>query len=117
MPNYIPKEVSLMNTPLQLLIPIKEVKSGVKTKTAFIEGRVFFANFKTYGGTERLSNDKYVIEDTAKVVCWYDTDIKADCRIKNLNDGVEYEIINRPEDINQQHQFLSFKVRAVLGGA
>lgn len=116
MPNYIPKEVSLMNTPLQLLVPTKTVVNGVKKKD-FTEGRVFFASFKTYGGTERLSNDKYIIEDTAKVVCWYDTDIKADCRIKNLNDGVEYEIINRPEDLNQQHQFLSFKVRAVLGGA
>ena len=116
MPNYIPKEVSLMNTPLQLLVPTKTVVNGVKKKD-FVEGRVFFASFKTYGGTERLSNDKYIVEDTAKVLCWYDTDIKADCRIKNLNDGVEYEIINRPEDINQQHQFLSFKVRAVLGGA
>lgn len=113
---YIPKEVSLMNTPLQLLVPTKTVSNGVKKKT-YQDVRVFFANFKTYGGTETTVNDKYSVEDTAKVVCWYDTDIKADCRIRNLNDNVEYEIINRPEDLNQQHQFLSFKVQAILGGA
>lgn len=116
MPNYIPKEVSLMNTPLQLLIPTPVISGGVKSKE-YQEGKIFFANFKTYGGTEKIVNNKYSIEDTAKIVCWFDTDIKSDCRIRNLNDGLEYDIINKPEDLNQQHQFLAFKVRAVLGGA
>lgn len=116
MANYVPKEASYMNTPLELYIPTETRVKGVLKKT-YTKDMTFFASFKTYGGTEREVNGVTVIEDTADIVCWYHPNIKSNCRIRNLNDGTDYEVMGRPENINQQNQFLKFKVKAVVGGA
>ena len=114
MANYVPKEASCMNTALQLLTCTKRTVKGVN-KPEYIEDKVFFASFKSYGGSEKIVNDILTVEDTAVVVCWYDPAITSDCRIKLLSDGSIYEIINKPENINQQNQFLKFKVRGIGG--
>lgn len=120
--------------PLVLLIPksIKQVKGVNKKEYPTIEEalsvkdqnnnsiNLFFGSFKTYGGTEnkeKIINGIYVIEDTANIETWYRPDITSNCRIARANDGAVFEIINEPEDINQRHQFLKFKVRRVKGGA
>ncbi len=120
--------------PLVLLIPkaIKQVKGVNKKEYPTIEEalsiknknndsiNLFFGSFKTYGGTEtreKSINGIYAIEDTANIETWYRPDIKANCRIARANDNAIFEIINEPEDINQRHQFLKFKVRRVKGGA
>lgn len=105
----------VLNTPLQLKVPKEVIKSGVKTKV-YEDGILFYSTFKTYGGTETEINGKYSIEDTADVVCYYDPLITSDCKVLNLNTNIEYEILNAPEDINQRHQYLKFKVRAIYGG-
>lgn len=78
---------------------------------------VFFGSFKTYGGTEKTINGIYAIEDTANVETWYRPDIVSNCRIARASDNAIFDIINEPEDINQRHQFLKFKVKRIKGGA
>lgn len=111
------------NVPFVLLIPTTQTISGVLKKTfptveeaMQTESNLFYGTFKTYGGTEHDVNGVYSIEDTANVETWYRPDIKSSCRIVRI-DGAVYEIINEPEDINQRHQFLKFKIKRVKGGA
>lgn len=110
--------------PLILLTPNYVNKSGVETKTFLSveeaiknKDNLFFGTFKTYGGTERDTNGIYSIEDTANIKTWYRPDIKSECRIARANDGAIFEIINEPEDVNQRHQFLLFKVKRIKGNA
>lgn len=106
-------------TPMKLLIPTYTTKQGVKVKSypTSANGILIFGTFKTYGGTEKVVNDVLAVEDTANIETWYRTDINSNCRIELAESGAQYEIIGQPEDINQRHQWLKFKVRRVKGGA
>ena len=114
---YRPSEAAQMRTPLRLQTPVKAVSYAVNKKTWQDADGVIMANFKTYGGTEVNNNGVLSVEDTAQVVCFYRPDITGGCRIVRLTDGVVFEILGVPEDIEQAHQFLKFKVRRVKGGA
>lgn len=49
--------------------------NGVPTKT-YTEGTdVISLSAKSYGGTERVINNQYVVEDTMEVDTWYRPDI------------------------------------------
>lgn len=120
---FRPSEAAQMTTPLRLQKPTSAVSYGVNTKTYKNIDGVIWANFKTYGGTEKTDNGVLSVEDTAQVVCWYRPDIKSDCRVVLL-DGKEdtdnakrYEILGEPENIEQRNMFLKFKVRRIKGGA
>lgn len=116
--------------PLVLLIPksISKVKGVNRYEYPTIEEalamkdnnnnpiNLFFGSFKTYGGTEKTVNGIYSIEDTANIETWYRPDIASNCKIARASDNAIFDIINEPEDINQRHQFLKFKVRRVKGG-
>lgn len=110
-PTY--KNVSGVNKPIY---PSIEEALNVKDKKGN-SINLFFGSFKTYGGTERDINGVYSIEDTANIETMYRPDIKANCRIARANDDAIFDIINEPEDINQRHQFLKFKVKRIKGGA
>jgi hypothetical protein len=116
--------------PLVLLIPKISTKKGVTNKEyptvdeALAEKdkngnsiNLFFGSFKTYGGTEKTVNGVYSIEDTANIETMYRSDITGVCRIARAEDKAVFDIINEPEDINQRHQFLKFKVKRLKGGA
>lgn len=105
-----------MTTPLQILIASETVILGVLKKT-YTAGDIFLCNYKTYGGTESSNNGIRIVEDTADITTWYRPDIKANCRIKRLSDGAMFEVIGTPEDIEQRHQFIKFKIQRVRGGA
>lgn len=105
------------SVPIELLIPTYGREKAVDTKIYPDTGIRLNCSFKTYGGSEQQVNGIYSVVDTANVETWYRPDIKADCRIRLMETGDEFEIINRPEDINRRHQFVKFKVRAVKGGA
>ena len=104
-------------TPVSLLIPTYKTEKGVKVKTFPATGIRLNCSFKTYGGTEMLTNDAFTVIDTAIFETWYRPDIKADCRIKLFSTGQEYEIVGKPENIDMRNQFLRCKLRAVEGGA
>lgn len=102
------------NVPMFLFIPETITVKGSTKKKYPNEGELIYCNFKTFGGTEIKSNDSLIVEDTAVIETWYRPDVKADCRLKNV-DGTMYEILGTPENIYQQNQFLKFKIRAIKG--
>lgn len=116
---YRPTEAAQMTTALRLQTPTGKSSrvNGVLVKEYADNPDVIFANFKTFGGTERQSNNVYIVEDTAQIVCWYRPDIKADCRIVRLSDGAVYDIIGVPENIDERNMFMKFKIRRAKGGA
>ena len=115
------KPATPYTTAIELLIPTYSTSFGVPSKTYPAQGLRLNCSFKTYQGTSRGTeaerNDVFVVLDTATVETWFRTDIKADCRIRVLATGKEYEIINEPENIDMRNQFLKFMVRAVDGRA
>lgn len=113
--DYRPKEINHLDCAMRLHIPSYSEFNGVPHKEYPTNGPLFFANFKSYGGTERDVNGIYTIEDTATITTWYRPDLKSDCLVERLEDGAMFEIINEPEDINFRHQILVFKVKRVKG--
>lgn len=105
--------------PLLLLIPTYTKAYGVNTKTYpdISDGILIYGSFKTYGGTEKIVDGVYSIDDTANITTWYRPDIKSDCRIVVAATAAVYEIINEPENVNMRNQFIKFKVRRYKGGA
>lgn len=103
-------------TPLFYHAPIYKTVKGVAQKFPSDTGRLFYCTFKTFGGTETVVNGVTVVEDTAAVETWFDPDILAEGFVKDES-GKVYEILGTPEDIEQRHLHMKFKIRAVRGGA
>ena len=108
------------NVPLKLMVPEWQNVNGVRkpkyqTPESIADDMIFFASFRTFGGTETEHNGVYGIENTAVVETWYRPDIKADCRIALAETGEVYEILGEPENINMRNQFLKMKIRRVGG--
>lgn len=101
-------------TPVELFNPTYETVKGVTKKVYPETGELIFCSFKTYGGTETTINDQLAVVDTANVETWYRPDITSASKI--VLGGKKYEVMGEPEDIEQRHQFLKFKVRGVKGG-
>lgn len=101
--------------PMELLIPTASKVKGSLAKTYPEKGDTIFGRFRTFGGTELNANGTVVVENTATVETWYRSDIKADCRLR-VN-GINYEIIAEPENIEMRNQFMILKIRAMAGGA
>lgn len=104
-------------TPYMRLVASSESINGVPVKTYDPDGVVRFCNFSTYGGTEKVVNNVFAVEDTAQVVTWYEPDITSADRIRLLETGTDYDIIGEPENIEQRKQEMQFRVRRVKGGA
>ena len=112
--SYRPNEPFI--TPIELINPTgTQTIKGVDKKIYPDSGEVIWCSFKTYGGTETTANGVLTVVDTANVETWYRPDITTGSRIKLA--GKLYEVISVPEDIEQRHQFLKFKVRSVRGGS
>lgn len=107
------------SVPMALLIPTKKTESGVVIETfpAVAKGARFNGSFRTYGGTERMIDGVYAIEDTATIETWYRPDITSDCRIAVLTTGAVYEILGEPENISLRNQYLRIKVTRYKGNA
>lgn len=95
---------------------ITESKSyGVTVKTKST-GILFYASFKSFGGTEITLNDVISVQDTAIIETWFNPEITSECIITDTN-GKEYEILGTPENLSMRNQFMRFKVKAVNGSA
>lgn len=113
---YRPTEMNQMTTPMAIHKAIEKEEYGVIVRTYEKVGE-FFCNFKTYGGTEKEVNGVIAVEDTATLTCWFNPLITSNCTIERLSDGAKFEILGEPEDIEQRHMVMKFKVRRVVGGA
>lgn len=102
------------DTPIEVFNPTYETVKGVPKKVYPETGELVFCKFKTYGGTETTVNGVLTVVDTANVETWYRPDITSASQIR-LGSEV-YEVMGKPEDIEQAHQILKFKVRGVKGG-
>lgn len=114
---YRPDETKDMKTPLKLYVVKEYEKIKGVSKPIYEEAKdsIIYASFKTYGGSEREVNDRYVIEDTANIVTWYRPDIKSNCLLERLSDGAKFEILNEPENIDERNMFIKFKIKRYKG--
>lgn len=113
---YKPTEARDMRVPFKLLtVSGYEKVKGVTQPKSYIEKDLIYCSFKTYGGTEKDINGRYVIYDTANVVTWFRPDIQSDCRLKRMSDGALFEILNEPENIEMKNQYIKFKVQRIKG--
>lgn len=102
------------NVPAMLLKRSKAKINGVNQET-FAERPMFYCSAKSYGGTEKIVNGVYVIEDTWQIDTWYNPDFGKGDRIRFLDDNTEYEIVASPENINRRGQYMRFKVVSIGG--
>jgi len=111
--SYRPSEP--FTTPIELL-NVSELKTvrGVDVPVYPEKGETIFCSFKTYGGTESNVNGVLSVIQTANVETWYRPDITSSSRLRLGSQT--YEVMGEPEDLEQRHQFLKFKVRGVKGG-
>lgn len=109
---YRPSEP--FTTVIELLNPVYRKVKGVNVKEYESVGLIS-CSFKTYGGTESVENGVLSVIDTANVIAWYTPDITSSSQIR-LGSKI-YEVLGEPEDIEQRHQFIRFRVRGVRGGA
>lgn len=110
---YIPS--SLFIVPLKLFVPEYVTEKGSTKKIYNDANTIIFTSFKSFGGTEIKSNDVLIIEDTVTIETWYNPKITADCRL--YFGSKPYEIIGTPEDIENRHQYMRFKIKSIKGGA
>lgn len=103
---------------MKLLVPASTVVKGV-TKKVFPQPEdvreVFFGSFRTFGGTENMSNNVYTVYDTAVIDTWYNPAITSDCRVYICETGEIFDVISRPENIGMRHQYIQFKLQKVGG--
>lgn len=114
---YRPAEVKDMKVPFMLLVVDGYEKVKGVSQPIYKERDIIKCSFKSYGGTEKEVNGRYVILDTANVVTWYRPDIQSDCLLKRMSDGALFEIRNEPENIEMKNQFLKFQVQRIKGKA
>lgn len=111
-------KVQNFDTTFKLLIPTTTMVKGV-AKKVYPEPEdvetVFYGSFRTYGGTENMSNDVYTVFDTGVIDTWYNPTITTDCKVYICETGEIYDVNSRPENIDMRHQFMQFKVKKVGG--
>ncbi len=116
------RPISIFNIPMKILIPKWENILGTNKKIYpnqedVSADLIFYGSFKTFGGTEKVTNGLYSVEDTAVIETWFRPDILAECGIALLDSGRIYEIVGTPENIEMRNQFLKFKVKRLGGKA
>lgn len=118
---YNPLKSISMTTPAKLITVLEVNNTGGNVrKKQYIDAEtadIITVAVKTFGGTEKIVNDRLVLEDTATVITWYRPDITAGCRLLLLDDNSLWEIIGRPEDVDRRHQYLIIKCRSISAGA
>ena len=104
------------NVPARILHCTYTKINGVNTKN-YTEGEQIFVSARSFGGTEKTTNDTYTILDTMEVDTWYRPDITSIDRIMLLDDNSIWEIISSPENIDRRNQYLRFKIERIKGDA
>ena len=102
------------NVPAMLLKRSMRKVNGVNQES-FTEKTMFYCAAKSYGGTEKVVNGVYVIEDTWQIDTWYNPAFDKGDRIRFLDDNTECEILASPENINRRGQYMRFKVVRISG--
>lgn len=109
-------------TPMYLLNPTYKTVKGLRSPTypdpaKLTEDDLIFGTFRSYGGTDTVTNDLATVEKTGYVDTWYRSDIKSNTRLYIIPTGDIYEILGDPEDISLRHQYMKIRVRKIGGAA
>lgn len=99
---------------LHLKRSLKKV-NGVNQEKFTADKKPFYCSAKSYGGTEKVVNGVYVIEDTWVIDAYYNPSFSKGDKIRFLDDNSEFEILASPENINRRGQYMRFKVIAIGG--
>lgn len=114
---FKPAKAAEMRTLVQLREVVDEIKERGRIQRVYADSFIFPCNFSSHGGTQSVVDGLLVIDETATITCRYFPEIKANCCIKLLQSGAEYEIISEPENVEMRNMWLIFKVRRIKGGA
>lgn len=98
-----------------MIMKRKVTKVKGMTKEEFTDLSMFYCTAKSYGGTEKVVNNVYVIEDTWQIDTWFNPSISKGDKIRFLDDGNIYEVYASPENINRAGKYMRFKVVRVGG--
>lgn len=106
--------------PLPFNVPAMFLKRSIQKVNGvndpyYAEKTMFYCAAKSYGGTEKVVNGVYVIEDTWQIDTWFNPAFDKGDRIRFLDDSTEYEILASPENINRRGQYMKFKVVRISG--
>lgn len=93
---------------------VRKGNNGIN-RESFKETSMFYCSAKSYGGTEKVVNGVYVVEDTWEVDTWFNPSFGKGDRIRFLDDNTEYEILASPENINRRGQYMRFKCSRIGG--
>lgn len=104
------------NVPAQLYKRSTRKVNGVNQER-FTKSVIFMCGAKSYGGTEKVVNDVYVIEDTWTIDTWFNPKFSKGDRIRFLDtdNNTDYEILASPENIDRRGIYMRFKVVAISG--
>ena len=86
---------------------------GVDQKT-WIDVGVFHGSVHTASGSEKVENGVMSVQTVKVVQCNYDKRLKASIRLLD-SAGAYWDITGEPEDIDERHRFMQFKIRKVEG--
>lgn len=93
------------------LIPSVEKVNGVN-KYSYFDGDLFGCHMKSYGGREETVNNVYHIVEQWNVETYYNGSIGPNHRIR-LQDGSEWKILAKPENVEMRNRFMLFKIERV----
>lgn len=111
--NYRPNGYQQLSTPVKLYRTTTEKRLGqVVRNREYVD--IIYCNVKAYGGTNVINGNEWRIEDTLDLVTWYRPEITGNCAVEI--DGKMYEIIGAPEDAENRHVWVKFKVKRVADG-
>lgn len=103
------------NVPFKILSLEKVFINGVNTQEYVELETIYYCGVRSFGGTEKVINNVYVIEDTIEVDTYYIPILKNKDRIKLLDDNSIYEVINTPENIQRKNLYMKFKGIRIYG--
>ena len=111
---YKPANIREFVTPAIHKKTVETVINGRTTKTVSVEVNIR-GKFKQKGTSEITANGLTVIHDKTSFITWYKADYEAK-DILTVN-GVDYEIIGTPENVENRGRYSVLNLERVGGGA
>lgn len=111
---YKPANIREFITPAVHKKPVYDTTSARASKTYSVAGNVR-GKFKLKGTTEVTANGLTVVNDKTSFITWYKADYAA-ADILTIN-GVDYEIIGTPENVEMRGRYSVLMLERIEGGA
>ena len=97
----------------QWLIPTIEKVNGAN-QIKYVDGELFGCSMKSYGGRTEEVNDVYRIVEQYNVETYFNPTIGKNYRIRILQDGSEWEVLTKPENVEMLNKYMLFKIERVI---